>query len=367
MVIRRSSRAHIPPSWLKNYVTCANKNPTSHVPRAYPYITPNIFSSSYSNFLCAVTQIHEPQSFEEAHISAEWQDAMKQELMALERNKTWELVSQPPGKRPIDCKWIYKVKLKVDGSVERFKARLVAKGYTQVEGVDFFDNFFAAAKTVTIRILLALAAQNNWLLHQCDVNNAFLHGYLDEELYMTPPLGYPTQDGQVCRLKRSIYGLKQASRQWNKELTTKLKVAGFAQSHHDNCLFVKGTGSDLIILLVYVDDLLLASPSLAAITEIKNFLDKEFSIKDLGEAKFFLGLEIARSSSGMYVNQRKYALDLLNDFGLLGAKATTTPIFKNQKFDACSATKLEDPEKYRRLIGRLLYLGFTRPILTYAT
>lgn len=189
---------------------------------------------------------------------------------------------------------------------------------------------------MTVRLLLALAAQNNWLLHQCDVNNAFLHGYLEEEFYMKPPPRYNAAEGQVCKLKRSIYGLKQASRQWNKELTSKLEAAGFKQSHHDHCLFVRGSGTNLLILLVYVDDILLAGPSIAEITQIKAFLDKEFSIKDLGEAKFFLGLEIARSSKGMYVNQRKYALDLLHDAGLLGAKFNTTPMVKNQKLDTCS-------------------------------
>lgn len=138
MVPRRSSREHKPPSWLSNYITCAIKNPSSHVPRAYPFTTPTIFSPSYTNFLCAVSHTHEPQSFEEANTYDEWKKAMQQEIRALEKNKTWDLVPLPQGKRPIDCKWIYKVKLKVDVSVERFKPRLVAKGYTQIEGVDFF-------------------------------------------------------------------------------------------------------------------------------------------------------------------------------------------------------------------------------------
>lgn len=161
--------------------------------------------------------------------------------------------------------------------------------------------------------------------------------------------------------------MKQASRQWNIELTKKLSSTGFIQSPHDHCLFIKGSGSNLIILLVYVDDILLVSPSLAAIQHAKAFLDKAFTIKDLGEAKFFLGLEIARSSQVIYINQRKYALDLLSDAGLLGSKPVSTPMVRNQKLVTTSNTKLAEPEKFRRLIGRLLYLGFTRPDLTYAT
>lgn len=156
------------------------------------------FSPNYNNYLCAVSKIHEPYSFEEANNSADWQLAMQQELKALETNKTWDVVKLPQGKRPIGSKWVYKVKLKADGSVERYKARLLAKGYNQVEGIDFFDSFSPVAKSVTVRLLLALAAKYGWLLHQCDVNNAFLHGYLDEDLYMTAPPGYSVPEGHVC-------------------------------------------------------------------------------------------------------------------------------------------------------------------------
>lgn len=184
---------------------------------------------------------------------------------------------------------------------------------------------------------------------------------------MTAPPGYKVPKGQVCKLRRSLYGLRQASRQWNVELTQKLHSAGFHQSTHDHCLFIIGTLDNLVILLVYVDDILIASPSLAAINFVEAFLHKAFTIKDLGEARLFLGLEIARSPQGIYINQRKYTLDLLQDAGLLGCISTTSPMVQNQHFTTTSDTKLSDPEAYRRIIGRLLYLGFTRPDLTYAT
>lgn len=359
---RRSSRQHKTPHWLNDYVTCAIKHPT-----AYPYLTSSTFSSQYKTFLGVFSQLHEPQYYHEAKDIPEWQDAMQHELQALEHNHTWTIVDLPPGKHSIGCRWVYKIKLRADGTIERYKARLVAKGYNQVEGIDFSDSFSPVAKAVTVRILLALAAQHNWLLHQFDVNNAFLHGYLDEVIYMDPPPGYHVPKGRVCQLRRSLYGLKQASRQWNTELTRKLQLAGFHQSSHDHCLFTKGAGVTFIALLVYVDDLLVAGPSISEVNKVKQCLHDAFSIKDLGEARFFLGLEIARSSKGMYINQRKYTLDLLSDTGLLGAKPTNTPMVKNQKFIINATTKLQDPERYRRLIGRLLYLCFTRPDISYGT
>lgn len=245
---RRSTRDRRPPAWLESYVTCAVNKPTIYTPNAYPYTALPNFSTTYVQSLCAMSQYREPQTYHEAKDKIEWQEAMQQELNALKCNKTWELVDLPKHKRTIGCKWVYKVKLKADGTVERHKARLVAKGYSQIDGVDFYDSFSPIAKNVTVRIFLALAAHHNWFLHQFDVSNAFLHGFLDEEVYMIPPPGYPVADGQVCKLKRSLYGLRQASRQWNTEITKKLQAAGFTQSTHDYCLFTKGSRINFIAL-----------------------------------------------------------------------------------------------------------------------
>lgn len=293
---------------------------------------------------------------------------MTQEIEALERNKTWILVDKPPDKTPIGCKWVYKIKYKQDGTIERYKARLVVKGYTQIEGIDFMDTFSPVAKMTTLRVLLALVATNNWFLHQLDVDNAFLHASLDEEIYMALPQGlHSPKPNQVCLLQKSLYGLKQASRQWYSTLVQALQALGFVQSSADHTLYIKqGKSGAFTALLLYVDDVLLAGNDMTEIQLVKDSLHAKFRIKDLGEAKYFLGLEIARSSAGIVLNQRKYALELLSDSGLLGCKPVSTPMDSSMKMGASSGTPLADISSYRRLIGRLLYLTTTRPDISFA-
>jgi hypothetical protein len=149
-----------------------------------------------------------------------WRSAINAELSALSDNNTWTLVNLPSNKRAIGCKWVFKLKLHADGSVERYKARLVAKGFTQTEGIDYLDTFSPVVKMTTVGVLMSIAASQNWPLFQLDVNTAFLHGDLSEEVYMKPPPGlHLSHPNLVCKLQRSVYGLKQASRQWNTKLT----------------------------------------------------------------------------------------------------------------------------------------------------
>ena len=227
------------------------------------------------------------------------------------------------------------MKLNSDGTLERYKARLVAKGYTQREGLDFLETFSPVAKTVSVRVLIALASAKGWPLHQLDINNAFLHGDLDEEVYMDLPPGFHSKGESststyaaplVCKLVKSIYGLKQASRQWNAKLSATIMQLGFKQSQADHSLFVHSNGSSFTTLLVYVDDMIIIGNDSACVAKLKTLLDQKFGTKDLGSLKYFLGLEIARNVKGISINQRKYALEVLKEAGMLGCKPVKSPM-----------------------------------------
>ncbi|KAK7250808.1 hypothetical protein RIF29_33507 [Crotalaria pallida] len=219
----------------------------------------------------------------------------------------------------------------------------------------------------TIRVILSLAATFNWHLHQLDVNTTFLHGDLHEEVYMKLPPGLEVYDPSlVCKLQKSLYGLKQASRQWHEKLTGVLVSIGYRKSVADHSLFLKSTTTGFTAILVYVDDLVLTGTDLAEIQSVKQILDSKFSIKDLGHLKFFLGMEVARFTSGITLYQRKYVLDLLQDSGMLACKPVSTPMEYNSKLHSQSGTPLTDPTSYRKLVGKLLYLTHTRPEICYA-
>ncbi|CAM8977134.1 unnamed protein product [Rhodiola kirilowii] len=294
---------------------------------------------------------------------------MEKELSALKSNKTWTFMPPPHGKNSVGSKWIFRVKRHSDGTIERYKARLVAKGFTQEEGLDYNETFAPVVKIPTVRMVLALAASKEWPLYQLDVDNAFLHGDLQEEVYMTIPPGYFQKEKQmrmVCKLNKSLYGLKQAPRQWFSKFADSLFSYGFTQSPNDHSLFTLNKGNEFIILLVYVDDIVMTGTSIPLISAIKAFIHAEFRIKDLGLLKYFLGIEVARSSSGIFINQRKYALDLLTETGLLGCKPNTTHMHIKQKLALSTAPKLADPTTYRQLVGKLSYLNVTRPNIAFS-
>ncbi|KAL0414099.1 UNVERIFIED_CONTAM: Retrovirus-related Pol polyprotein from transposon RE1 [Sesamum radiatum] len=315
---RRSTQTSVKSSWLTDFYC--------HLNSTAPSYTLTGLSMAYTCFVATLSALQEPRSYKEAVGSKEWREAMNAEILALERNHTWEITQLPPGKRAIGWKWVFPLKLKTEGTVDRYKVRLVAKGYTQVEGVDYVESFSPVAKPVTVRLLLVVAGARNWEIHQLDVNNAFLHGCFDEEIFITPLEGYSVTPGSVCCLTRSLYGLKQASRQWNQEFTSKLLRFGFSQSCHDHCLFTKGSDCDFLALLVYVDDVLVIGPSVELIGSVKHYLHSIFTIKDLGLARYFLGLQIARSTAGLSLTQSKYIHDILVDTGLLTAKSVTSPL-----------------------------------------
>ncbi|CAM8917932.1 unnamed protein product [Rhodiola kirilowii] len=220
----------------------------------------------------------------------------------------------------------------------------------------------------TIRALLVVAVSKGWPLFQLDVDNAFLHGHLDEEVYMTLPTGYfkvEKAQGKVCKLLKSLYGLKQAPRQWYARFSDALISFGFTQSPNDHSLFTYNKDSSFLALLVYVDDVILTGTSPALIKKVNAFIHDLFKIKDLSQLRFFLGFEVSRSDAGLFLNQRKYALELISEAGLLACKPSIIPMDTNHKLGLSTASVLADPMPYRRLVGQLIYLTNTRPDLAY--
>jgi hypothetical protein len=370
--LRKSTRVKTQPRYMQNYhCQLASSFPSlsssttqnSCIPYSLSnYISYDNLSPAYKHFCSSIYAQSEPSFYHEAVKFESWREAMSAEISALEANNTWVVCDLPPHKHPIGCKWVYKIKHRADGSIERYKARLVAKGYTQCEGLDYHDTFSPVAKMTIVRCFLALAVAKNWFLHQLDVNNAFLYGELHDEVYMKMPPGFGVKwESKVCRFTKSLYGLKQASRQWFSKFSSTLLDLGFIQSKADYSLFTRVQGSSFLALLIYVDDVAIASNDSVAISSFITLLNDKFKLKDLGSLKYFLGLEIARSYSGISVSQRKYALKILEDSGLLASKPIQFPMEHNLKLSRDDGVLLSDPTVYRRLIGRLLYLTITRP------
>ena len=285
----------------------------------------------------------------------------------MKKNETFSVVDLPPGKKAIGNMWIYKYKYNADGTIERPKSRLVALGNRQVENRDFKETFAPVAKMNTVRSLLRVVAGKGWIVHQMDVHNAFLHGDLKEEVYMKLPQGFKCSDpSKVLRLHKAVYGLRQAPRCWFSKLTDALKKYGFKHSYADYSLFIYSRKGIELRVLIYVDDLLVCGNDVKFVNKFKDYLSECFHIKDLGKLKYFLGIEVGRGDEGFMLAQRKYALDLIADVGLLGLKPAATPMEQQHKLVLDTSPFIRDAEQYRRLIGHLIYLTITRPDISYS-
>lgn len=311
---------------------------------------------------------HIPTTVQEALMDPNWTKAIEEEMGALLKNQTWTLVSLPQGKKIVGCRWVFSVKHKADGSIERYKVRLVAKGSTQTYGVDYQETFSPVAKLNTDRVLLSLAANLDWPLHQLDVTNAFLHGDREEEVYMETPPGYTTssQIEVVCKLQRALYELKQLPRAWFGRFSQAMKKYGFCQSNSDHTLFLKHRRGKVTTLIVYVNDMIITGDETEEIAKLQKQLATEFEMKNLGGLKYFLGIEVARSKQGIFLSQKKYILDLLCDVGMLDCKPADTPIVQNHKLGELPSKVLADKGRYQRLVGKLIYLSHTHPDIAYA-
>jgi hypothetical protein len=253
-----------------------------------------------NDFVCLVTVTGEPRDYDEAS-KQEWRNAMDIEYQALKDNKTWHLVPRSDVKNVVDLKWVYKIKRNGDGSIDRHKARLIAKGFKQRYDIDYKDMFSPVVKAATIRIVLSVAETKWWCLRQLDIKNAFLHVELDEEVYMCQPPGYedPRFPNHVCKLDKAIYSLKQAPHAWYSKLSNKLIQLGFITSKGDTSLFIYRKEGVVIFLLIYVDDIVVASSSDQVIKALLRDLRHDFALKDLRTLHYFLGIEVEKNKEGI--------------------------------------------------------------------
>ncbi|KAK1684410.1 hypothetical protein QYE76_045258, partial [Lolium multiflorum] len=264
----------------------------------------------------------DPATYEEAMMSPDsnkWQEAMKSEMGSMYDNKVWTLVDLPDSRKAIENKWIFKRKTDADGNITVYKARLVAKGFRQkIQGVYYDETFSPVAKLKSVRILLAIAAFFDYEIWQMDVKTAFLNGDIEEELYMVQPKGFvdPKNADKVCKLQRSIYGLKQASRSWNRHFDKVIKDFGFIQCHGEACIYKKVSGSSVAFLILYVDNILLIGNDIELLSSVKGYLNNSFSMKDLGEASYILGIKIYRDRSRRLIglSQSTYLDKILKKF-----------------------------------------------------
>nr|MCH9869688.1 hypothetical protein [Serratia marcescens] len=308
--LRRSSRDRVPSS----------RYPTS------TYIT--------------VTENGEPESFQEAvshKESTHWKAAMDEEMASLMANGTYDLVKLPTSKKALKNKWVYKLKSGT-GSQVTYKARLVVKGYGQQKGIDFEEIFSPVVKMSSIRIALALVASLGLHMEQMDVKTAFLHGDLEEDIYMEQPEGYEVKGKEklVCKLKKSLYGLKQAPRQWYKKFDSFMIQNGYTRTDADPCVYIRREGESFIILLLYVDDMIIIGQDMSKIVGLKKELGKAFSMKDLGAAKQILGIKIERDkeAENVYLSQKKYVENVLKKFNMSKKKFVSTPLAKHHILSA---------------------------------
>ena len=323
----------------------------------------------------------DPKSVPEARSRSDWpswKEAMDREMESLDHAETWITVARPPGKNIVTCKWVFRLKRKADESIDKYKARLVARGFTQIHGVDYYETYSPVARLPSFRMILALAARHDWEIDAFDFNSAYLNGKLNEaeEIYMEEPPGYETRGGgHVKRLKKSLYGLKQAGRKWYEALVGALVPMGFRMSSADMGVFTKRISTDILILAVHVDDCILTGSSKALIDEYKKKINDHYQLTDLGPVHWLLGIKVMRDREARTISlsQSGYIKTILVRFALTDAKPFPTPMIPGATY-----SKQDSPTTpaelahmhavpYREAIGSLMYASVaTRPDITFA-
>ncbi|GJV17454.1 putative ribonuclease H-like domain-containing protein [Tanacetum coccineum] len=320
----RANRGVPPKRYSQEKVSIGSRYPIANIAKGN-------LSEEAKAFALSMYSVEIPANTKQALKSKHWKYAMEEEIKALIKNNTWEKHVLPLGKKTVGCRWVFTIKYKPDGTIERYKARLVAKGHTQTYGIDYSETFSPVAKINTIRVLISIAANKGWPLHQFDVKNDFLHRELKEEIYMEAPRGFTDSFGEreACLLKKSLYRLKQSPRAWFERFILAIKYYGFKQSNSDHTLFLKQRGNLITGLIIYVDDMIITGNNKEEITKLKKNLFTEFEMKDLGRLKYFLGIEVLRSKQRIFMYQKKYVLDLLAEIGMVDCKPADTPMIVN--------------------------------------
>jgi transposase InsO family protein len=329
-----------------------------------PYVSAE--RSLYANVIYAAFN---ETTMKEARESAEWpqwKEAMETELNQLRQMGTWELVDLPEGRRAVGNRWVLIKKYLKSGQLDKYKARLVAKGYSQVPGMDFSETFSPVVRLETIRTILALTVNFDWELTQMDVKGAYLNGNLEEEVYMLQPEGFGDGTNKVCHLIKTLYGLKQAGREWNKVLNTRLKDIGFKNIKADPCAFIRETNEHIEIITAWVDDLLLFTETAQLMDALKAELKTLFDISDLGSPQKIVGIEIDRDRKNgrLKISQTQYIDDLLAKYNMTDCKPVATPMDVSIDLNNAEELPNDSPIRtlYRTLVGELMFLAIaTRP------
>ncbi|GKV41340.1 hypothetical protein SLEP1_g48885 [Rubroshorea leprosula] len=309
----------------------------------------------------------EPINFNEAAKDEKWRKAMDEEMNAIKKNDTWELVTLPQGHAAIGVKWVFKEKKNSKGEVERYKARLMAKGYKQQHGIDYEEVFAPVARLETIRLIISLATQNKWKIFQMDVKSAFLNGSLEEEVYVQQPLGYVVkgEENKVLKLKKALYNLKQAPRAWNCGIDKYFQENGFVKCPYEYALYVKVSNGGILIVCLYVDDLIFTGNNPRMFEEFKRAMSNEFEMTDIGLMSYYLGIEVKQMEEGIFISQENYVREVLKRFNMSNCKPVNTPVVSGIKLSKFEEGGSVDATLFQSLVGSLRYLTCTRPDILF--
>lgn len=329
---------------------------------------PHRFQDFYLNVVEDLSCSNLPQNAAQALLHPGWKEAMEDELRSIHRNNTWDLVPLPLDRQAISTKWVFRVKTNANGSIAKLKARLVARGFQQKEGQDYKETFAPVVKWNTLRSIVSLAGHRGWSIFHLDVKTAFLNGIIEEDIYVTPPPGFESSHhrGYACKLKKALYGLKQAPRAWYSKVDHYLCSQGLQKSSADANLYFHESQGKLTLLLLYVDDVYLTGNDTVHIELIRQAIQTEFEMSDLGLLSFSLGLEFLFSASGIRVTQRQYVKDMLAEFGLSECRPAATPMQEKLQLLPDMKAAPADSVHYQRMVGKLIFLTHTRPDIAYA-